>query len=310
MLEIKLFGPGQMAFAGRPLLGFPNRQAYALLCYLLLNRGYPHSREKLAATFWGDSSTPLSRKYLRNALWQLRLALQAIGAPADDYVRIDEDSVAFLNSAHYRLDVETFETLAAHGQDRRGQDLNRDQAGQLELAVQTYTGDLLDGLDTEWCLYDRERLGLLYLNTLGKLLAYYGAHDQYERALAYGERILARDNTREKVHREIMRLHWLAGEPKLALAQYKRCEQILQEELGIAPLDETRRMYHQMLHDQFDPNANLPVSQSKAPCPDSAQALSVRVLNRIRHLQTTAETIRLELDGLEELLNRTLLDSA
>ena len=52
MLELKLFGTGQVRYFDQSLAGFPNQQGCLLLCYLLLNRHRPHNRERLAAVFW------------------------------------------------------------------------------------------------------------------------------------------------------------------------------------------------------------------------------------------------------------------
>ena len=75
MLELKLFGTGQVRYFDQSLVGFPNQQACLLLCYLLLNRGRPHNRERLAAVFWDECPTDVSRKHLSQALWRLRQAL-------------------------------------------------------------------------------------------------------------------------------------------------------------------------------------------------------------------------------------------
>jgi len=44
MLKLNLFGTAQGHYLEQPLVGFPNHQAYSLLCYLLLNRpvSYTH----------------------------------------------------------------------------------------------------------------------------------------------------------------------------------------------------------------------------------------------------------------------------
>ena len=75
MLSIQLFGPGRASYGNRMLPGFPNQQFYGLFCFLLLNRYRPYRREQLAAVFWGEYSTSVSRKYLRDALWRLRARL-------------------------------------------------------------------------------------------------------------------------------------------------------------------------------------------------------------------------------------------
>ena len=152
MLSLQLFGPGRARYNDRPLNGFPNQQCYLLLCYLLLNRYHPHHRERLAAVFWDEYPTATSRKYLRNALWRLRHALLSAGAPVEDYLSISDDSVSFLTSSRYRLDVEAFEMAIARCEDCPGQQLTPEQATHLEGAANLYVGDLLEGVYEDWCL--------------------------------------------------------------------------------------------------------------------------------------------------------------
>jgi DNA-binding SARP family transcriptional activator len=66
--------------------------------------------------------------------------------------------------------------------------------------------------------HHRERLRLLHVSLLAKLLAYHEGTGTYEQGLGYAGRILDCDPTREKVHRQAMRLHWLMGRPLEALA--------------------------------------------------------------------------------------------
>lgn len=309
MLELKLFSSGQVRYYEHLLPGFPNQQPYQLLCYLLLNKHHPHHREHLAAIFWGEYPTQKARKSLRNALWRLRQSLQSIGAPAGEYLMISDDYVSFINTSHYWLDVEIFETTTASYQDTPGQKLTQEQATQLEGAVDIYTGDLLDSVYEDWILYDRERLRLSHLNTLSKLLNYYGAIGNYERGLACGGRILALDETREKVHQQMMRLHCLAGDRNAALAQYKRCCQILREELGIHPMKETRQLYEKIMHDPTAPEG-WSVHQSSPTRAGKKltirQPLAVHALQKLHLLQKMVDQTSAELHILERLISEVL----
>jgi len=313
MLDIRLFGTGHARYCDQPLAGFPSQQAHHLFCYLLLNRGQPISREKLAAVFWGDYPTQTSRKYLRNALWRLRQSFQLAGAQAEDYLAIRDDGVAFVTTSAYRLDVETFEKAVSGFYDRPGESLTAEQATVLEKAVELYTGDLLQGVYEDWCLYDRERLGLLLLNALSKLMEFHAVNGAYERGITYGERILARDNTREKVHRRLMRLHWLAGDRNAALSQYKRCAQILREELGIRPMERTRFLYEQMLHNRFNPHTWAGTRHPRPPnlvqSDDPLLSLAEHALQKLQHLQAMIEETSAELRHVERLIAKALLET-
>jgi DNA-binding SARP family transcriptional activator len=307
MLNVRLFGAGQASYCDRPLAGFPYQQSYLLLCYLLLNRDRPHHRERLAAVFWGEHSTEAARKSLRNGLWRLRHAFQAAGASADEYVLVDDDSASFSTASPHWLDIEVFETTVARHRSASAQDLTLDQSAELERAVELYTGDLLEGIYEDWCLPDRERLSLLNLNTLAKLMAFHEAHGNYERGLAYGQCLLDRDDTREKIHRRMMRLHWLMGDQYAALEQYRRCEQILREELGVAPADETRQLYQNILHNRLDLSGRPVSFGALNPAPATIDEPSLltaeRLADRIRRLHAILADASLELSQIEHLIN-------
>jgi DNA-binding SARP family transcriptional activator len=307
MLEVKLFGAGAARYIDRPMDGFPGHQSYQVLCYLLLNREHVQKRERLASIFWGNYATNASRKYLRNALWKLRSVFQSVGGELDDYVQVDDETVAFQKSSPYRLDVETFETLLTGSRNVAGENLCEVQVDQLAQAVNLYHGDLLEGVDEEWCLYERERLSLLHLSALSKLMVYHRAQRNFMTGLDYGERILAFDNTRENVHREMMLLHWLNGEQHVALAQFNRCAQILRDQVGVAPTEETRSLYEKMLHNQFEP-ARFPVkaqNEVEKSGPVSTDEMMEYALVRIHHLKQMVEETNQELCRLEEQI-RTL----
>jgi DNA-binding SARP family transcriptional activator len=313
MLRVSLFGAGQASYAARPLAGFPNQQRFRLFCYLLLNRDHPQSRERLAALFWSDYSTATSRTYLRHTLWRLRQALQSVDSCADEYLSITDDTVAFVSTGSFDLDIERFEVAVARHLDIPEDQLSAEQVTQLEAATDLYTGDLLEGIYDDWCLYDRERFRLMYLNTLSKLLGFHERNGTYERGLDCAMRILARDPTRERVHRQVMRLYWLSGNQHEAIAQYKLCAQILRQEFGIPPMAKTRLLHQQMVRNQYDPTDSCLRDQAAIPranSPDDAlRTIAERALERLQHLQAMTEETGTELTHIQRLIRMALIDS-
>ncbi|MEM7342708.1 MAG: bacterial transcriptional activator domain-containing protein [Chloroflexota bacterium] len=313
MLELRLFGAGQASYNGQPLDGFPTQQSYLLLCYLLLNP-HAHYRERLAAVFWADHPAHTSRKHLSQTLWRLRNSLQSADVPVENYLTITKEKISFNREdpTIYSLDIEKFEETVTRYQDITGQQLAAEQATELEDVVNLYVGDLLEGVYDDWCLYDRERLNLHYLDALGKLMVFHEKHQSYEQGLAAGERILNFDNTRERVHQQMMRLYWLAGNRSAALSQYKRCVQILGEELGVDPMKETTQLYQSMQHNQFNPNIDTVQPSSTALSPlvrsdESLQRLADQSLQRLNNLQKIVDETSEELRSLERLIRATLL---
>jgi DNA-binding SARP family transcriptional activator len=307
VLKLKLFGSGEASYYDQQLEGFPYQQAFMLFCYLLLNKGKPSYRERLAAVFWGDYPNLTARKYLRNTLYRLRLGLDSIGANSSQYLLITEENVSFISSSAYWLDVECFETISSHYRTHKPETLLPEQANELKDCLDLYTGDLLEGVYDDWCLNDRERLRLSYLDVLGKLMAYSTVHADFEPGLEFGARILALDPTREVVHRQMMLLHWLSGDRHSALAQYKRCAQILEDEMGIQPMEETRTLYTRMLHNQFE-FRGMPV-RSEQNLVSSAAALSTTsdfdsIVHSLNKLKEEAAQITTEIAHLQRLIDQ------
>ena len=69
-LHVYLFGAFRIETKAQ-LIHLPTRKIESLLAYLILHPDV-HSREKLAALFWGDSSDSSARGSLRKALASLR----------------------------------------------------------------------------------------------------------------------------------------------------------------------------------------------------------------------------------------------
>ncbi len=108
-----------------------------LLCYLLVYRDSPHAREGLAALLWGDSSTTQSKKYLRQALWQLQSALDSHGDKSQNRIfKVEPDWVAINPAAEIFLDVAMFEQTFALARDVSGQLIDDSLAEALKDAVQ------------------------------------------------------------------------------------------------------------------------------------------------------------------------------
>ncbi len=303
MLMVKLFGPGEARYQDRQLPGFPQQQSYLLLCYLLLNKPYPHHRDRLASLFWSELSSQNARKCLSNTLWRLRQSLLSVGAVPEEYLFISEDTISFQAAKNFWLDVDIFEETITQYLHLPEEGFTIEQTAQLERAAGLYTGDLLEGVYDDWCLYDRERLRLLYFQAIYKLMLYHGLQGNTAKALEFGAHLLRLDNTQEKVHRQMMRLYWLGGDRSAALAQYKLCKQILREELNVRPMRETLQLYEQILVDQDRPAGEAGGRTSLFPVEGAALKASDRtVAESLKMLREKLEETREELQQIENLI--------
>jgi DNA-binding SARP family transcriptional activator len=220
----------------------------------LLHAGRPQVRELLASRLWGGHcTTSRSKAYLRKALWRLQSALRTeAGAGAEDLITASGDSIRLHRISSVELDVAVFEEAYADARGVSGRGLSNQSVHALKRAVRLYDGDLLANWYVDWCTGPRARLKQIYLILLDKLTQWCEVHGQYEEGLEYGAATLEHDSARERTHRQLMRLHVLAGYRTAALRQYDACARILREELDVAPAQRTVELYDQIRSDRFD----------------------------------------------------------
>jgi DNA-binding SARP family transcriptional activator len=304
-LSVRLFGKLSVRWAGEEVDGLSASKVQELFCYLLLHRGRPQSREALASLLWGDNSTPHAKKYLRQALWQLQMALKCHVEPADHRVlRIDAEWVLLDAGAGLWLDVADFEHAAALAQGVPSDNLDARTVSALQTAVDSYQGDLLEGWYQEWCLCERERLQASYLVMLDKLMGFCEKRELFEAGMHYAALSLRHDRARECTHQALMRMLYLSGDRAAALRQYDRCVIALDEELAVKPSQPTVELYQQISADRC--------SGSHAPCPAppfGAESVQLPViLERLQRLEAdiTAMQRRLrdEIAAIEDALRR------
>lgn len=236
-LELNLFGGFAARLGTGESLRLPGRKTQLLLAFLALRAGEPQTREKLIGLLWSDRGDMQARGSLRQELTALRKLLGGVKPPP---LTVDGERLC-LDAEAVGVDVRHFDRL-----------IQSDATPDLERAVELYRGPLLEGLavrdpaSEEWLQHERERLRLLLLGVLDRLLARQTKAGALERATATAESILAQDPLREDAHRALMELHAAQGRHSLALKQYQICRETLARELQVEPEPETERLLEQI----------------------------------------------------------------
>jgi DNA-binding SARP family transcriptional activator len=229
VLDIRLLGSVELRVGATPVPPPESARAVSLLAYLLVHRGVPQPRRRLAFLLWPDSTEAQARTNLRKALHGLRRALP------EGFLDGDAQTLRWRTDARYTLDLEAFE-----------------QARDPRAAVDASGGDLLAGHYDEWVLDERERLRDRYADALERLAA-------EPDGLAYAERLVRLDPLREAGTRAVMRLHAARGDRVRAMRAYHAYAALAQRELGIVPAPELRAAYEALLDDRPPaPSARVP----------------------------------------------------
>lgn len=213
-----------------------------LLAWLVLNRRKTHAREALTELFWAEQQEDRARRCLSTALWRLKQALEPDGVQPGAYLISTAGTVGFNNDSDHWLDVAAFEDGVGLLRNLSHSSGSPGEWRRAEEAIGHYAGDLLEGFYDDWAIRERERLRLLYLDGLATLLTHYSESAAHDDALRCGQQILALDPLREDIHREVIRLHLHRGHRALALHQYEQCRALLDDELGVEPMEETRAL--------------------------------------------------------------------
>jgi DNA-binding SARP family transcriptional activator len=306
MFRIHLFGKFRVEYGEEPVEGLGIFKVQELLSYLLFHRNRPRPREALAALLWGDMPTEKSRKHLRQALWHLQTALKSRNAAAVDQILVVEDHWVQLNTrAEIWLDVAVLEETFGALKDKPGWGLNADEKDELQVAVQAYEGELLEGSYQDWCLFERERLQNIYLAMLYKLMRYCEAHYEYEAGQLFGTRILNYDRASERTHQRLMQLQYMAGDRTAALRQYERCVIALEEDLGVKPDKRTVALYEKIRSGEHEFPRNLTQSASTSTMPTAS--MLTNVIGRLENLELTLvdmrQNVRQDIREIELVLN-------
>jgi DNA-binding SARP family transcriptional activator len=106
VLGVRILGELDLRLGDVSLPPLESVRAESLLAYLLIHRGAPQPRQRLAFVLWPDSTEPQARTNLRHVLHKLRRALP----DADRYLDVTPRTLRWRSEVPLRLDLEEFET--------------------------------------------------------------------------------------------------------------------------------------------------------------------------------------------------------
>lgn len=201
------------------------RKASALLAYVAVEG--PTPRSTLAGLLWPGVVDGSARNNLRQLLHRLR---------AYDGL-LDGSSDVRLGGA-VRVDVAELRGLQEQGDTRAIAD------GWGAEAVELLRGqDFSDCPDlAEWVTAERARASDTVARAVEAEAEREEAAGDLSGALARAMRLLELEPLSEAAYRRAMRLHYLLGDRARALDVYHRCQAVLSETFGVAPLSDTEEL--------------------------------------------------------------------
>jgi DNA-binding SARP family transcriptional activator len=246
MLSIQLLGPPLILQDGQPLT--ITRKKSRALVYYLAAHARPLTREQLLAFFWPDRDRVSAQQVLRTTLHGLR---QALGAA----LIVDDNTLSL--APEVDIDVRTFEANLQRPSPTTNNPTGALRSQQLTTTLQLYRGDFLTGFALsdsaefdDWLTGQQEHYRRLAIRGFIALATLHEQQHDYQAALAALDRALAFDPLQEDVQRSALRVHYLAGDRTGAIRRYEALRQLLDEEMGIPPMAETRAVYDEIISDR------------------------------------------------------------
>jgi DNA-binding SARP family transcriptional activator len=240
-------GPLRLFQAEKWMDAWPSRKAQQIFKYLLLHRNTIISKDILMDTFWRDSDPEAARRNLHQAIYALRQILKNNGSDIQ-HILFENDGYCLNPELSLWVDYEEFQEHVRLGQHLLRANLPDEALDEYVVAESLYQGDLLaEDLYEDWIQPLRQALLHLYITVASYLTEYHLAHNEYAAAITLCQRILARDSCQEEAHRNLMQCYLNLGQRHLAVRQYQLCLRSLKDELNLAPAEETRQLYRQLI---------------------------------------------------------------
>jgi len=229
-LELLLLGHFECLLPSGKPARLSMRKAEVLLAFLALTPGIRHPRERLINLLWSNRGEEQARNSLRQCLSTIR---KSLGEAAELALEVDRNTVR-LNSELVEVDALEFERLAADA-----------ELESLTNAAELYRGEFLAGISIrdaasqEWMDGERARFKRQYIDILADLGHIQLASGDFTHAIRTAENLVAQDSLSESGWRLLMRACHENGDRSHALQAFKRCQQVLDNELDVEPEAET-----------------------------------------------------------------------
>ncbi|HZN77866.1 MAG TPA: AAA family ATPase, partial [Micromonosporaceae bacterium] len=251
-LRISVLGGFRAEVGGRPVAEDAWRRsgAAALVKLLAVTPGHRMHREQLIDVLWPDLDQAAGARRLTKALHFARRALAA------GQVRLRDDLVS-LEADGLWVDVDAFEAAA--------------RRGDTEQALAVYAGDLLpENRFDKWAEPRRVQVREGVVRLLLDQGSERESRGDRRGAVASYERLVDIDPVHEEAHARLMSLAASEGQRHVAVRWFGRLVQSLREELDVAPNDEVRQLYADIV------SGRLATERRGAPPDEAVQAEAVR----------------------------------
>jgi len=249
-LTINMLGPVEIQRdPTRPLSAdaWPTKRARDILCYLVSRRHHRASKDTIIDTFWGETDFEAVEKNFHPTISHIRKALNSNQALKQNFLLYRDGDYQLNSEFSYRIDIEEFDRLLAEGENARRARNFEDCVKAYESALALYRGEFMQGSYEPWVEDQRSYYREQYLRLLEALAGVAQASQDWPKAMHFAQRIIGEDQFREDIHCLVMKAHAALGNRGAAREHFEGLKRLLQNELGVEPSQETKKLYQQLM---------------------------------------------------------------
>ena len=285
MLHVSVLGEQAITDDGAGVQVHSSR-AVALVAFLVAHAGAPQPRQRIAGTFWPDSTDAQALTNLRRELHHLR---QVLGDERS--LVVTPRDLCWRDSETCRVDLRIFDTERQAALAAAAADDDEGVLGHAAAAVAQYKGDLLPGVYDDWLLEARSDLERQCADLCDLLCAARARTGDLAGAVDAVRRRIQLRPLEEAGYRTLMLLQADLGDRAGAVSTYHHCASVLERELGVIPDPATRQAFQRLMADGAADaaGASLPGLQPGAPRSGLAAA---QLVGRGRELGLLADLWR------------------
>jgi len=217
---------------------FPTAKTEELFAYFLVHRNRLVPKWNICESLWPDHEPDKASQNLHTTIFRMKKTLREHG------IRMQLESVRgyYRFELHEPCDYIQFAVLA---DPEIAAETDADD--RLVAALGLYGGPLFEGKDYRWCSAEKELMEAAYAALAKRLASRWMKEGNGDRALDLLRQAAMHVPCDEQIHELVLRIHFGRKDRASFFSHYRKMEDLLLRELGIAPSAGMRRLYDRMM---------------------------------------------------------------
>ncbi len=210
-------------------------KAEQLFHYLIHRRGTIVDKSALVDLFWQDLEYKNALQQLYASIYQIRRTLEGFEG---HFIIQSKTSGYQLILDRVKLDIEEYEEILNNNK------IDQNNIVEFERALDMGKGEYLPGCDFNWCLMERQRLSILWLQGYFKLIDWYYIKGNLEKVISHSLKIIYIHTYEERAYFYLMKAFADQGNYGSVYKTYSELIKTLEEDLNVKPSKEIIQWYN------------------------------------------------------------------